>query len=118
MFNRGRLTDRCNPVIQQLIFEQLTSKSARQCWILAAVSWSDPSRFRELVQFRVRKLLRGVGTSHTAFYQEIPASFPPQHTINVTLTSVENSGSPTWMFLDVFPEVRPLPPGLSQVICY
>src|SRR5688572_16282608 len=52
----------------------------------------------------VRTLLQELGTSHTAFYHNIPTKFPPQHTINATLTSVSDGGGETWMFLDVFPE--------------
>ncbi len=52
----------------------------------------------------LRTLLQELGTSHIAFYHEVPTVFPAQHTINATLTPVVDSGSEAWMFLDVFPE--------------
>jgi hypothetical protein len=52
----------------------------------------------------IRSLLLELRSSHATFYHEIPTRFPPQHTINATLRSVEQNGSSAWMFLDVFPD--------------
>ncbi len=50
----------------------------------------------------IRRLLTELNTSHTAFYHELPTRFPPQHTLNATLTDVQQDGKAAWMFLDVF----------------
>ena len=52
----------------------------------------------------IRNLLLELRSSHTAFYHEVPTRFPPQHTINATLTRLEQNGCYAWMFLDVFPD--------------
>ena len=57
---------------------------------------------REEFEAAVRKVLEELGTSHTAFYSERPTRFPPQHTINATLSEVDLNGSSRWMFVDVF----------------
>jgi C-terminal processing protease CtpA/Prc len=49
----------------------------------------------------VRAFLRELGTSHTAFYSHTPTRFPPQHTINATL-SLARGRDQQWMFVDVF----------------
>lgn len=50
----------------------------------------------------VRAALTELKTSHTAFYSERPTHFPPQHTINATLSEITVNGSRRWMFVDVF----------------
>lgn len=57
---------------------------------------------REEFESGVRAALAELKTSHTAFYSERPTRFPPQHTINATLSEVTVAGSPCWMFVDVF----------------
>ena len=62
-----------------------------------ALTEVDPETFEE----EVRALLGELGTSHTAFYSHIPTRFPPQHTINATL-SLTREPDQRWMFIDVF----------------
>ena len=57
---------------------------------------------REEFEAGVRAALSELKTSHTAFYSERPTRFPPQHTINATLSEITLNGSPRWMFVDVF----------------
>jgi C-terminal processing protease CtpA/Prc len=57
---------------------------------------------REEFEAGVRAALSELKTSHTAFYSERPTRFPPQHTINATLSEITVNGSPRWMFVDVF----------------
>jgi carboxyl-terminal processing protease len=49
----------------------------------------------------VRRILTELGTSHTAFYCDLPQRFPPQHTINATLSRAAGTDG-RWMFIDVF----------------
>jgi C-terminal processing protease CtpA/Prc len=57
---------------------------------------------REGFEAGVRAALAELKTSHTAFYSELPTRFPPQHTINATLSEIAVNGSRRWMFVDVF----------------
>lgn len=57
---------------------------------------------REEFEAGVRAALTELKTSHTAFYSERPTRFPPQHTINATLSETTVEGSRRWMFVDVF----------------
>lgn len=50
----------------------------------------------------IRALLAKLKSSHTTFYAANVNSTRPQHMIGATLRSVVDSGSPHWMFLDVF----------------
>jgi C-terminal processing protease CtpA/Prc len=50
----------------------------------------------------LRALLAKLKSSHTTFYATDVNSTRPQHIIGATLRSVIDSGSPHWMFLDVF----------------
>ncbi len=50
----------------------------------------------------IRALLAKLKSSHTNFYAADVNSTKPQHVIGATLRSVIDSGSPHWMFLDVF----------------
>ena len=50
----------------------------------------------------IRALLAKLKSSHTTFYAADVNSTKPQHVIGATLRSVIDSGSPHWMFLDVF----------------
>ena len=52
----------------------------------------------------IREHLKGLKSSHTAFYHGFHARFLPQHSINATLKSIGSNGDARWMFLDVFPE--------------
>ena len=52
----------------------------------------------------IREQLKGLKSSHTAFYHGFHARFLPQHSINATLKSIGSDGDSRWMFLDVFPE--------------
>lgn len=56
-----------------------------------------PEQFEE----EIRALLGQLGTSHTAFYSHLPTRFPPQHTINATLSPTPGPDQ-RWMFIDVF----------------
>lgn len=57
---------------------------------------------REEFEAGIRAVLSELKTSHTAFYSERPTRFPPQHTINATLSEINVGGSARWMFVDVF----------------
>jgi carboxyl-terminal processing protease len=50
----------------------------------------------------IRALLAKLKSSHTTFYAADVNSTKPQHVIGATLRSVNDSGRPHWMFLDVF----------------
>jgi C-terminal processing protease CtpA/Prc len=63
----------------------------------AALTEIESETFEE----EIRALLGELGTSHTAFYSHIPTRFPPQHTINATL-SLTSDPDQQWMFIDVF----------------
>jgi C-terminal processing protease CtpA/Prc len=67
----------------------------RQSGTLAA---ADVGVFEE----GIRALLAKLKSSHTNFYATKVNSTRPQHVIGATLRSVIDSGSPYWMFLDVF----------------
>ena len=64
----------------------------------AALTATDDGVFEE----GVRALLAKLRSSHTNFYASDVNSTRPQHVIGATLRSVIDSGSPHWMFLDVF----------------
>jgi C-terminal processing protease CtpA/Prc len=64
----------------------------------ATLSAADESVFEE----GIRDLLAKLKSSHTNFYATDVNSTRPQHVIGATLRSVIDSGSPRWMFLDVF----------------
>jgi C-terminal processing protease CtpA/Prc len=55
-------------------------------------------------EYGIREHLKGLKSSHTAFYHGIHARFLPQHSINATMKSIGSNGDARWMFLDVFPE--------------
>lgn len=57
---------------------------------------------REEFEAGVRAALAELKTSHTTFYSERPTAFPPQHTINATLSEIAVNGASRWMFVDVF----------------
>jgi C-terminal processing protease CtpA/Prc len=57
---------------------------------------------REEFEAGVREALTELKTSHTAFYSERPTRFPPQHTINATLSEITVNRTRRWMFVDVF----------------
>ncbi len=50
----------------------------------------------------IRSLLAKLKSSHVNFYATDASSAKPQHVIGATLRLVVDSGSPHWMFLDVF----------------
>lgn len=64
----------------------------------ATLTAADDSVFEE----GIRALLAKLKSSHTNFYATDVNSVRPQHVIGATLRSVIDSGSPHWMFLDVF----------------
>ena len=64
----------------------------------ATLAAADEGVFEE----GIRALLAKLKSSHTNFYATDVNSTRPQHVIGATLRSVIDSGSPHWMFLDVF----------------
>ena len=64
----------------------------------ATLAAADEGVFEE----GIRALLAKLKSSHTNFYAADVNSTRPQHVIGATLRSVIDSGSPHWMFLDVF----------------
>jgi carboxyl-terminal processing protease len=50
----------------------------------------------------VRNLLCQLKSSHTNFYRSDTNPTMPQHVVGATLRSVNRTGDPQWMFLDVF----------------
>jgi C-terminal processing protease CtpA/Prc len=63
----------------------------------AVLSELEPENFEQ----EIRALLGELGASHTAFYSRVPTRFPPQHTINATLSLTPETDQ-RWMFVDVF----------------
>lgn len=52
----------------------------------------------------INEHLKGLQSSHVAFYHGLQAKFLPQHSINATLKIIGRNKDARWMFLDVFPE--------------
>lgn len=104
------------PELRNRIVSNVKKRVAASHFNGAAVNYADwfrriDDRLPELLSLPVadfedglRSLLQELGTSHTAFYHEVPTRFPPQHTINATLTTAANGSVESWMFLDVFPD--------------
>ena len=70
----------------------------------------DVPRFEE----GVREWLKGLKSSHTAFYHGQQNRFLPQHTINATVEETLHCGIRRWRLLDVFTEGPADKSGLSE----
>ncbi|MCL4854978.1 MAG: hypothetical protein KJZ78_26760, partial [Bryobacteraceae bacterium] len=56
---------------------------------------------RDAFENGLGSILKGLGSSHTAFYHKVGDRIPPQHAINASLRSMEITRGRRWVFLNI-----------------